>query len=62
MEELLTVEEVAKLLKLSPYHVRRLLKKGEIHGVKLGGIGQWRVKRSDVNAYLSSPAPARQKG
>lgn len=56
--ELLTVEEVAATLKLSPYTIRRLLKEGKLPGVKVGGGQQWRVRKSDLDAYLgNTPKP-----
>ncbi len=50
MSELLTVEEVAKELRLHPDTVKRLLRKETIPGYKV--LGDWRVKRSDLDAYI----------
>ncbi len=35
--QLLTVEELATLLRVNPWTVRRLIKTGQIPGVRLGG-------------------------
>ena len=42
IEEFLTVEEVAKALKLHPYTVRRLCREGKIPCFRFGG--QWRFR------------------
>lgn len=52
MEELFTVEDVAKALKLSEYKVRVMLRTGTIKGVKVDG--QWRVRPADYRKYLDS--------
>lgn len=46
--QLLTVEEAARLLKLTPYTIRRLLNKGKLPGRKIGGGRQWRIIREDL--------------
>ncbi len=50
--ELLTVDEVAQILKLSPYTIREMLKDGRLQGVKMSKRGQWRIRREDLEAYL----------
>ena len=45
-EEVLTVEEVAKLKRISKQTVLKLLHEGEIKGKKYGR--EWRVKRKDL--------------
>lgn len=52
MEELLTVEEVAKYLRLSESDVRRKLKAKKIKGFKIES--QWRIKKIDLDEYLNS--------
>lgn len=51
--ELLTVDEVAKTLKLTPYTIRRLLKESRLKGIKVGAGQQWRIRRDDLDAYLA---------
>jgi excisionase family DNA binding protein len=50
---LLTAEEAARILGLSPATVRRLLRQGELPGRKVGKR-QWRIRRVDLEEYLSS--------
>ncbi len=54
MELLLTPEEAARVLGLSPFTVRRLLRQGELPGRKVGKR-QWRIPRSDLEEYLRAP-------
>ncbi len=52
-EELLTVPEVAALLRLNPQTVRKWLREGMLPGIQLGSRqAGWRVKRSDVERFL----------
>ncbi len=52
LDELLTVSDVAKLLKLSERHVRRLISDGMLPACHLGRAV--RVQKVDVHAYLSA--------
>lgn len=49
-DELLTVEEVARILKIAPKTVRRWLASEALAGVRVGR--QWRVKRSSLAHLL----------
>jgi putative molybdopterin biosynthesis protein len=51
MDELLTVTEIAQLLRVSDRVVRSLIKDGDLVAVKIGR--EYRVKRSDVDRYLT---------
>lgn len=51
--EVYTVEEAAQYLKLSAYTVRKLLREKRLHGVKLPGGKSWRVRKEDLDGYLS---------
>jgi excisionase family DNA binding protein len=58
-EELLTVPEVAALLRLSEQTVRKWLREGTLAGIQLGSRqAGWRVRRSDVDRFLAE----RQRG
>lgn len=48
---LLTPEEAAGILGLSPFTVRRLLREGELPGRKVGKR-RWRIRRTDLDDYL----------
>ncbi len=50
--EVLTVEEVASLLKLSKITIYRLIKTGEIPAYKIGA--SWRVNKKDLESYIES--------
>lgn len=50
MEELLTIEEVASVLRVTAYTVRRYLREKKLPGKKVGG--QWRVRKSDLEEFI----------
>lgn len=52
MEEILTVTEVAKLLRMSRTTVYELIMSGDIPSFKVGKLR--RVRRSDVEAWLAA--------
>lgn len=49
-DELLTVNEVAQILKIHPFTIRLWLKQGKLSGVKIGG--RWRVRRSALEGFI----------
>ena len=51
MDRLLTVDEVAELVKVQPLTVREGLKDGKLVGHKVGGRF-WRVFESDLEAFV----------
>lgn len=51
-DELLTVDQAAKLLAISKPTLWRLLRRGELPVVKIAQRGT-RLKRSDIEAYIS---------
>lgn len=50
MEQLLTVAEVAELLRVSTMTVYRLIRSGELPAVRVGR--NYRVRRGDLDSYL----------
>jgi excisionase family DNA binding protein len=52
MEELLTVQEVAKTLRVSKDTVWRLLREKRLTGYRVSG--SWRVHQDDLQKYLDS--------
>lgn len=50
MDELLTVAEVAEMLRVSTMTVYRLIRTGELPAVRVGR--NYRVRRADLDAYL----------
>ncbi len=49
-EVMLSLEEAAALLHLSPDHLRHLIETGRVAGVLAGG--EWRLFRADVEQHL----------
>lgn len=54
--EILTVDELAKLLHLHIMTVYRLTKQGKLPGFKVGG--RWRFRRDAVEAWMVDQAQA----
>ncbi|MHA1304110.1 MAG: helix-turn-helix domain-containing protein [Candidatus Heimdallarchaeaceae archaeon] len=50
MEELLTLEELAKYLKISKPTLYKMVEKGKIPALKIAN--QWRFKKDDINRWL----------
>jgi len=60
VEELLTVEDVARILRISEYTAREMCKNGEIKSRKIGR--NWRVKQEDLREYIDrEPKPEADK-
>jgi excisionase family DNA binding protein len=55
-ERLLTIEEVAARLQLSPLTVGDMLRDGRMPGFKLGRL--WRVREEDLDRYIRDKAAA----
>ncbi len=51
LESLLTVNEVAKLLRLSPQTLYKMLEQKSIPAVKVGS--QWRFERDKIRVWLA---------
>ena len=52
MDEWLTVAEVAHELKVTTETVRRWLRERKLQGSILSDRGGWRVRRSEVDAFM----------
>ncbi len=50
-DKIMTLEEVAKVLKISNGQLRKLLKDGEIKAFKLGKY-KWRIPKAAVEEYV----------
>ena len=55
----LTVEDITTMLHVHEQTVRRWLREGHLRGVLLGRKAGYRVRESDLNAYLDSRAAGR---
>jgi excisionase family DNA binding protein len=58
-ERLLTVEDVAERLALSPFTVANMLRAGTLPGMKVGHL--WRVPVADLDAYIRDGSEAAAK-
>ena len=53
MAGLLTVNEVAERLRVTPLTVRRWLKSGELVGIQLGDRAGWRIDPDDLARFIA---------
>jgi excisionase family DNA binding protein len=53
--ELLTIGEVAEILRVHPTTIYRLVKRGVLPGFKIGG--NWRVDKGSFYLFLSEASP-----
>jgi len=51
-----TVGEIVEMLKVHEQTVRRWLREGELRGYNLGGKSGYRIKASDLVAFLETRA------
>ena len=49
--DILTIEEAAELLKLSTKTIYRMVRENKLKASKIGRV--WRIKKSDIDDYLS---------
>lgn len=50
MSELLTIQDVAVLLKVSRQHVRKMIRAGLLPAMKIGR--EWRIEKDYLNNFL----------
>jgi excisionase family DNA binding protein len=53
-EKLLTPDDAAALLQVSPGTVRKWLRKGLIKGTKVGDGKLWRISESTINEFVKA--------
>ena len=58
IEKLFTIEEVAKILRVHTRTVTRYIEAGKLRASK---IGVWRIKQSDLNAFLEKTSNIRKR-
>ena len=58
MDKLLTPEEAAERLSVSPKGVKNWLRQGKLRGLKVGRL--WRISESDLGAFLDASRAAGQ--
>lgn len=49
----LTLTDVAEALNISASQTYALVRSGDLPAIKIGGRGQWRVEREQLEAYIS---------
>lgn len=54
-KSVLTVSEVAEILRVHSTTIYRLVKRGDLPGFKLGG--NWRINRASLDLWLSAERP-----
>jgi excisionase family DNA binding protein len=52
-DRFLTLADVADVLNISASQTYALVRQGELAAIKIGGRGQWRVERDQLEAYIS---------
>ncbi len=57
-ERWFTVAQVAETLRVHPETVRRWLKSGQLEGRNFGGKTGWRIRESDLEAFLNDEGKA----
>lgn len=60
MQTLLTTEDVAKVLRLAPWTVRKYLRERKLQGIQLGD--DWRVRPADLDTFVRRRLAECRKG
>ena len=55
---ILTLADVAEILKTSNAQVYALLRRGDLRGFQIGDRGQWRVQAVELEAYIKRMSDA----
>ena len=58
MDKLLTIKEVAEILRVSERSVNRYIESGKLKASK---IGQWRIKQSELDKLLDEHSNTKKK-
>lgn len=48
----MSLTDVAEVLSISATQAYALVRRGELPAIKVGGRGQWRVERAELEAYI----------
>jgi excisionase family DNA binding protein len=48
----LTLGQVSEILNISPSQTYSLVRSGSLPAIKIGGRGQWRVERTQLETYI----------
>lgn len=47
------LSDLAEILNISASQAYALVRRGDLRAIKIGGRGQWRIERSELEAYIS---------
>lgn len=53
VERFLTLTDVAEVLNITDSQTYALVRNNDLKAIKIGGRGQWRVEREQLEAYIS---------
>jgi excisionase family DNA binding protein len=59
--QFLRVNEVASILDMRPRQVHRLIFRGELRAIKVGGRGEWRIAADSLEEYVAAGYAATQQ-
>jgi excisionase family DNA binding protein len=51
-DRFLTLTDVGETLNITPAQTYALVRRGDLKALKIGGRGQWRVERTELEAYI----------
>lgn len=51
-DRFLQLSDVSEILNISASQTYHLVRSGELPGIKIGGRGQWRVERAELERYI----------
>jgi excisionase family DNA binding protein len=51
-DRFLQLSDVAEILNISSAQTYALVRSGDLPAIKIGGRGQWRVERSELESYI----------
>ncbi len=51
-DRFLTLTDVAEILNISASQTYALVRSGALPAIKIGGRGQWRIERAQLEAYI----------
>ena len=60
MEELITLEELSRYLKISKPTLYKMVERGKIPALKIAS--QWRFKKEDINGWVEKQRKNKAKG
>ncbi len=61
-DRLLSLKEARRVLGFGDWQIRQMVRRGELPATRVGfGRGVWRVRLSDLNAYIAKRATVKAK-